>query len=538
MSKKKRMLLMLLGGGMTQGDIAAVTHCSKRDVSAAAKTIKEERLTVGVVEALSDDEVAALLSPPKEPKPKDESYLQPDLDALVERKSKNRKLPVKLMWIEYCEQAADCEKRAYVYQTFCDMFAEAAEKADARNRFKHIAGEKAYIDWAGDTCFIVDRVTGKRTACYILIICLPFSCLFFAEAFTSMNEACWLKGHADAFEYFGGVPQMLVPDNCGTATDRTPNYVTLVNGTYERFADHYDCAVVPARVRKPRDKSLAEGTVNLVEQWVVSPANERTFHTLDELNEFVRDRTDWLNDRDFSDKDGSRRSVYEEKEREAMHALPDTKFETYEPRRAKVSPDYHVRIDYMYYSVPHALIGEICDVRLYASRVVIAHGGEVVAEHDRLHGRKGQFSTYVEHMPANHREMDSPWSRERFENWADRIGPATGEAVRRMMDSRPIVQQAFVGVRNVLGLSKKYDPALLERACANVTAVAGAVPSYTSVKNAVAAVKAADAKARAEGVASVARACAADEIVDRAKGAGRVQGADAWKRKGGDGHAY
>ncbi len=224
--------------------------------------------------------------------------------------------------------------------------------------------------------------------------------------------------------------------------------------------------MVPARVRKPRDKGLAESTVDLVELWIMAPANEANFHTLDELNEFVLDRVGWLNDRGFSDKDGSRRSKYEGEERECMHALPVSGFETYEPRRAKVSPDYHVRIDYMHYSVPHRLIGETCDIRLYASRVVIAHGGEVVAEHDRLFGRKGQFSTFSEHMPANHREMDSPWSRERFENWADRIGPATGEAVRRMLDAKPIVQQAFVGVRNVLGLSKKHDPAMLERACA------------------------------------------------------------------------
>ncbi|THG34820.1 IS21 family transposase [Adlercreutzia caecimuris] len=466
MSKKKRMLFMLLGGGMSQGHVAAVLRCSKRDVSAAARVIREERLDAATVEALSDAEAERLINPPKEPKPKDDSYLQPDYDALVERKAKNRKLPVKLMWIEYCEQAAGLEKRAYVYQTFCEYFAEAEEKADARNRFKHAPGEKAFIDWAGDTCTIVDRVTGRRTTCYMLIFCLPFSCLIFAEAFTSLGEPCWLKGHMDAFDYFGGVPQMLVPDNCSTATDRTPAYITLVNGTYERFAEHYDCAVVPARVRKPRDKGLAESTVDLVELWIMAPANEANFHTLDELNEFVLDRVGWLNDRGFSDKDGSRRSKYEGEERECMHALPVSGFETYEPRRAKVSPDYHVRIDYMHYSVPHRLIGETCDIRLYASRVVIAHGGEVVAEHDRLFGRKGQFSTFSEHMPANHREMDSPWSRERFENWADRIGPATGEAVRRMLDAKPIVQQAFVGVRNVLGLSKKHDPAMLERACA------------------------------------------------------------------------
>lgn len=167
----------------------------------------------------------------------------------------------------------------------------------------------------------------------------------------------------DAFDYFGGVPQMLVPDNCGTATDRSPVYITLINTAYLAFADHYGCAVVPARVRKPRDKSLAEGVVDLAEQWIVAPANEESFHTLEELNEFIADRVEWLNDRSFSDKDGSRREEYEQNERESMLALPDCRYETYKPHRAKVSPDYHVRLDYMHYSVPFGLIGKTCDIR-------------------------------------------------------------------------------------------------------------------------------------------------------------------------------
>ena len=345
-----------------------------------------------------------------------------------------------------------------------------------------------------------------------------------------MKQDSWLKGHMDAFVYFGGAPQMLVPDNCATASDRSAIYITLVNKTYEAFAEHYGCAVVPARVRRPRDKSLAEGTVNLAETWIVAPANELAFHSLEELNDFVRERTDWLNDRLFSDKEGSRRSVYEQDESEHMLPLPEKRFETYVARRAKVSPDYHVRLDYMHYSVPFALIGQTCDVRVYASKVVVAHGGEVVAEHARLHGRKGQYSTFVEHMPPNHQAVESPWSRARFESWASRIGPATAEAVGRMMDAKPIVQQSFVPCRNVLGLSKAYAPDLLERACASIVATDGALPSYTSVKNAVLAVKAKDAQARDDGRPPK-RSASSSALVDRAKNAGRVQGADAWVRK-------
>lgn len=532
MSKKKRLLLMLLGGGLSQSDIAAVVHCSKRDVAAASKLIKENNFNVAVVQAMTDSEAEDLFSPERKSRQKNPDYLQPDMDNLVKRKAKGRKLPVKLMWLEYCDQATENGKIAYSYQTFCEQFSEAKAKSEATTHFTHVAAEKAYIDWAGDVFWIVDRITGKRAKAYLLVICLPCSGLIFAEAFWNMKQDSWLKGHMDAFDYFGGVPQMLVPDNCGTATDRSPVYITLINTAYLAFADHYGCAVVPARVRKPRDKSLAEGVVDLAEQWIVAPANKESFHTLEELNEFIADRVEWLNDRSFSDKDGSRREEYEQNERESMLALPDCRYETYKPHRAKVSPDYHVRLDYMHYSVPFGLIGKTCDIRAYVSRITIACDGEIIAEHARLYGRKNQYSTCIDHMPPNHRIENSPWSRERFESWADRIGPSTGEAIRRMLDAKPIVQQAFVACRNVLGLSKAYAPDLLERACASIVAVKCAVPSYTAVKNKILAIKTADAKLNGNGI----EASSSDgdwNVTDRAKSAGRVQGADAWKREGG-----
>lgn len=530
MSKKKKVLLMLLAGNLSQADIASVNHCSKRDVSAAARLLRERGLTAAEVAAMGDGEVEELLSPPSEPaERRDPRYLQPDMKALVERKRRNRRLPVKLMWFEYGEEAAAADRLAYSYQTFCAMFAEASQASDARQRFEHAPGEKVYIDWAGDVAWVTDRLTGKRSKVYVIVFCLPCSCKFTAKGFPDMKEASWLQAHAEAFEFFGGVPQMLIPDNCATATDRSAVYVTLVNKTYEQFAEHYGTAVVPARVRKPRDKSLAEGTVDLVEQWIIAPSNEMVFHSLEEFNEYCAGQVAWLNSRPFSDKEGSRDSAFEDGEREHLMPLPPTRFETYVPRTAKVQPDYHVRIDYMRYSVPHVLIGRTVDVRLYASRVVVSYAGEVVAEHPRLRGRKGQFSTDELHMPPNHAMMSSPWSPERLRSWARRIGPSTAEAVERMLASRVIVQQAFVGCTNVLGLSKPHGADLLERACARIVAVEGAVPSYTAVKNAIAAIKAAEAEARAKGAAP---ASGPDdgELVDRAKGAGRVSGADAWRR--------
>ena len=528
MSKRKKILLMLAKGGVSQADVAAALHASKRDVSSCARLLREQGLTFDRVCTMGAAEVDGLFpSDGRKPNP---AYLQPDLEAMVERKKRSRRLPVKLLWIEYCEEAAEKKRMAYAYQTFCDMFADEAERLGATRHFSHEPGAKAYIDWAGDVAWLTDKVLGTRTKVYVIVVVLPFSDKFWAEGFCDMRQRSWHEGQAHAFENFGGVPRLLVPDNAATATDRGDPRVTVLNDEYARFAEHYGCGVLPTRVRKPRDKSTSESAVDLVEQWVIAPANEQTFYTLEEFNEFCARQVAWLNARPFKSKDGSRDSVYESEELPHMLPLPPDRYETCEWRSAKVAPDYHVTVDYMHYSVPHALIGRQVDVRLSATSVAVLADGEVVAEHPRLRGRKGQYSTVVDHMPENHRMQDSPWSAGRFSSWARRVGPETGAAVERLIGSHKIVEQSFVKCRNILGLSKTYSPDLLERACARCNEL-GTVPSYTALKNSILAIRAADARNRSADATAV-PADGGGDVVDRAKDAGRTNGADAYRRGG------
>lgn len=533
MAKMKKVLLMLLRGGGSQDDVAAALHVSKRDVSSAAKAIKEHGLTYDEVSGMDPSAVDDTFFPKEaRGRKKNTAYLQPDMRAYVERKKRCRKLVVKQFWQEYCSSAAECEKLAYSYQSFCEQFSDEAEKLGATQHFKHAPGEKAYVDWAGDAAKLTDKITGKATKVHVLVVSLPFSGRFWARGFADMRQQSWLEGHMSAFEEFGGVPRMLVPDNCATATDRGSLYETLLNKDYERFAEHYGCAVVPARVRKPRDKSTAEGTVDLVEKWVIAPSSEMRFYTLDEFNEFCAQRVGWLNSRPFSAKEGSRSSLFDEEEAGQLMPLPAERYEMCRWCYPKVSPDYHVTIDYMHYSVPHSLIGRTLEAKVTASKVIVYDNGEPVCEHVRLTGRKGQYDTFDEHMPANHRDAGSPWSDERFLSWAAKIGPETELAIARVLDSRKIVEQAFVPCRNILGLSKRYTPQLLEAACAQVNALC-AVASYTGVKNAILSIKAQRDSARAAGACAAAAAEGPAQIVDRAAHAGRLRGADAYRRKGG-----
>ncbi len=219
-----------------------------------------------------------------------------------------------------------------------------------------------------------------------------------------------------------------------------------------------------------------------------------------------------------------------EAQAEQLQPLPPERYEMCKWCYPTVSPDYHVTIDYMHYSVPYTLIGRTLDAKVTASKVVVYDNGELVCEHKRMTGKRNQYETFDEHMPPNHRDAGSPWSRDRFISWAAKIGPQTKAAITRVLDSRPVVEQAFVPCRNILGLSKRYTPRLLEAACAQVNAL-GALPSYTGVKNTILSIRA-DAERKQAARASAASSAAGNEqLADRAAHAGRLRGADAYRRK-------
>lgn len=359
---------------------------------------------------------------------------------------------------------------------------------------------------------------------YVLVICLPRSGWVWAGGYADMSMRSWLDGHMRAFEAIGGVPHVLVPDNCATATDRVGAGVTKINDTYRRFAEHYGCGILPARVRRPRDKSLAEGTVNIVEQWAIAPSRELCFRDLAEFNDYLGQGRLAQRPRDARPRRVARRAPARGAAAPAAAAsvaLRDLRLVPSQGRARLPRPRrLHLLLG------PVLAVGRTVDVGVTDRAMRVMEGGEVVAEHPRLWGRWGQYSTDESHMPPEHRDARNPWSRERFESWADRVGPATGECVRRVLDSRPVVEQAFVACRNILGLSRSRSPELLERACARFAA-GPAVPSYTALKDTIAAIRAEDAEARIAGTAPW---DAGAGVVDRAKGAGRTRGADAWKR--------
>lgn len=480
MALNRKRIIEMLKEGYSYSEICAVQNCSRRDIAQLARGLRDMDIGTDALAALSEEELRQLMAPSSK---REDNYVKPDLDYIC-RELKRPKVTRKLLWYEYGNTTVAEGMQLYQYSQFCKLIESHLAKEGATMHIKHTAARCTFVDWAGEVLYCKDRITGSDMKVYLFVASLPYSSYFFAEGFFDLSQRSWLLAHEHAFEFFGGVSHILVPDQCSTATDRTPIYVTKINDTYQNFAEHYSTAVVPARRRRPRDKSVVEGAVSISEQWIIASLRNQVFFSLAELNEAILEKVNWLNERPFKERDGSRLSIYETEEKHLLKALPPARYEHFEMRQAKVSPDYHVQVDYMRYSVDYNLIKKTVDVRVSDNRVRIYHAGVLVSEHVRLYGRKGQFSTILEHMPPNHQHYDSAWSWERFTKWARNIGPATEVVIADILASKVIVEQSFVTCSNILGLARKGRSEYLERACRKISEnSAHSAVSYTMVKN-------------------------------------------------------
>jgi len=484
MSKEKEILGMHFDG-FSQRDICAALKCGHTKVSKVIAEARQSGMTREAVENTADADIARLFAPP--PTKANATHAMPDFERLTKELEKPD-VTRKLLWYEYCTDISDASLVPYQYSQFCRLFDEHLRISKATYRIKHEPGKRMFVDWAGSVGHVVDALTGTVSSVYIFVACLPFSAILYAEGFMDMKQAAWTAAHIHAFEYFGGVPAILVPDNAKTAVVRATTCATLINERYDELAAHYGCAVIPARVRKPNDKALVENAVNIVEKSVLAALRNARFFALDDLNDAIWEKVDKINAAPFQRRPGSRRDVFEAEEKELLRPLPSTRFELASYKTVKVFPDYHVQIDTMRYSVPYRLVGKTCEARITADKVSVMCGKQTVATHRRLYGRKGQCSTMAEHMPAKHADYDARWTPERYQRWADTIGPSTRAVIDSVLCGKKIVEQAFVPCMNILGLAKRGRRELLEEACA-VVAAACQVPTYSLVKNTMEAIR-------------------------------------------------
>jgi len=458
--------------GLSHEKIGYVVGLSKGAVGKYVNLAKAEGITWPLPPGMDEAQLEArLFGGQNKPASK---FAQPDFP-VIHQELKRKGVTLQLLWSEYAEAHGE---RAYRYSQFCFHYQRWRKRQKRSMRQLHRAGEKLFIDYCGQTVPIVDGATGEIHPAQVFVAVLGASSYSYAEATWTQELPQWIASHQRAFQFFGGVVELLVPDNLRSGVTKACRYDPQPNATYQEMARHYGCAILPARPYRPKDKSKAEVGVQVVERWILARLRHHTFFSLGEFNAALRELLSELNTRPFQKLPGSRQSAFEALDKPALKPLPERPYEYAEWKQAKPGIDYHVEVDKRYYSVPHRWVGHKVDVRASASVVEVFHKGQRIAAHPRSHTQL--FSTLPEHMPSSHRQHRE-WSPGRFLNWAKQIGPATLEVVKRQLEDLPHPEHGYRRCLGLLNHARRYSKARLEAACERALAIHS--PSYRSVSS-------------------------------------------------------
>ena len=388
----------------------------------------------------------------------------------------------KLLWTEYMEECRQNSEVPLMYSQFCYYIQQDESKRRATMHIKRKPAEQVEVDWAGDCAKLTDPDTGKTTDAYIFVGVMTYSQYAYVEAFPDEKQASWINAHIHMYEYFGGVARITVPDNCKTAVIHNNGWKDQrINAVYHEMAEHYGTAIIPARVRTPRDKSVAEGSVGNISTWITAALRNEQFFTIAELNAEIWKRLKDFNRRPFQKKEGSRYTLFLQEELPLLAPLPTARYELAEWKQATVQFNYHISVAGMQYSIPYEYIGKKVNVRITGSVIEVFYNQNRIASHQRLYGRKGQYSTVTEHMPKDHQEY-LEWNGDRFRKWAERIGINTYKVINGLLLSKRVEQQSYKACMGLLKLAEKYSPAQLEAACQTALTYTE-TPSYKSVSS-------------------------------------------------------
>lgn len=473
---KLREILRLHSMGISQRSIAAACECSRNTVAKALRQAENNGIVWPLGNEMTDAELNMRLFGVKKSRVRHE----PDYEYIHKELAKEG-VTLTLLWAEYCDACRNESKAPLMYTQFCARYSQYAMREKATLRVAHKPGERMEVDWAGSTMSLTDNITGERITAYVFVAVLPYSGYAYAEGFLSMNQESWITGHVNAFNHFSGAAKIIVPDNLKTGVSgRVDWHTPIINKTYHEMAEHYGAAVVPARIRRPKDKPAAESAVNVISTWIIAALRNRQFFSLAELNGAVSQKLSELNEKPFQKRAGSRKSAHEE-EKFFLAPLPARPFEMAAWRVATVQLNYHIAVEHMNYSVPFEYIKRKVDVRMTKNMVEVFYGGNRIASHARLYGRPNQYGTLAEHMPEKHRQYIK-WNAERFLSWAGGIGPNTEAAVKALLNSRVVEQQSYKSCIGLLKLADKYSVSRLESACGKALSYTPN-PSLKSVQN-------------------------------------------------------
>ena len=454
--RKIEEVLRLHAAQRSNREIAQATRVSPTTVGEYLRRAKLAGIHWPLPHDMGEQHLESLLFPVMPPS----KVIRPEPDWVrIHRELGRKGVTLDLLWHEYREQHPD----GYQYSAFCHHYRAFAKALPVTLRQSHAPGERLFVDYSGQTVGITDPATGEIRSAQIFVAVLGASSYTYIEATWSQSLPDWIGSHVRCFEFLGGVPELLVPDNLKSGVLNANFYDPDLNPTYQDLARHYAVAILPARVRKPRDKAKVEAGVLLAQRWILARLRHQRFFSLEELNRAIRPLLAELNQRPFKKLPGSRRSHFESVDLPALKALPLQRYEFAEWKIATAGIDYHVEVTGHYYSVPYQHARQKVDVRFTGTTVEIFRKGERIACHPRAHS-KGRHSTLDAHLAPAHQKV-AGWNSQRFLDWAGKIGPHTQAAIDHLLRARAHPQQGYRAALGILRLAKSCGNDRLEAAC-------------------------------------------------------------------------
>jgi len=452
--------------------IAAACDVSPSTVGAVARAAEKSGLSWPLPEDLSDSRLESRLFD-NDRERLSQTCPRPDMERIA-RELKRKHVTLQLLWEEYRRE----HPHGYSYSRFCELFREWKGSRDPVMRHEHQAGDRMFVDWTGQPFRYTDR-RGRRHEAFVFVAVLGASHYIYTDIFPDMKLNSWLRAHIRAFEFYGGVPQAVVPDNTRTGVTSPCRYDPELNPSYQQLAEHYNTAVVPARSRKPRDKATVENAVRTVGQRIIAALREANLNSFAEAAEAVRRKREELNKRPFSKTEGCRRGLFEEIEKDTLKPLPGNAFTVGEWRKATVYKDYHIQLGKYYYSVHYSYIGRKVDVRLTDHTLEIYYDRQRIAVH-RRYPKKGRCSTAEEHRPPKHTAVVNR-SAEKFIARAAGFGENCVSAIKAQLNRFPHMEMAFRSCEGLLRLGGRFGADRLETACKR--AIEDGDPRYRHIVN-------------------------------------------------------
>lgn len=381
----------------------------------------------------------------------------------LEAEIRKRHVTVRQLWEEYRQKHPD----GYSLTQFQYHMRQNVKAVEPSTLLKDLyqPGQRMLIDFAGDRLCYTDPETGEDVFVETYVAILPYSGYTFITCVVSQCIEQFLMATVKALEFFGGVPMLLVPDNLKAAVKKADRHDPDLTEGMNDLANHYMCAVQPARVAKPKDKAPVEDAVNKAYRHIYAPLRNRKFYSLEELNQAVAELVALYNQKRLKGCDYSRLECFVSSEKGLLSALPLAPFEFKRRLRLKVAPNSFICFGRRRnsYSIPHRLIGHHVDVTYTATLVRAYHQGECVATHQRSY-RHNDYTFIEEHLPPQSQAVRA-FSARYFIERASRISPEFETVIKGLFAGLRHEQLGFNTAQGFFKLQRECEPTLFRRAC-------------------------------------------------------------------------